>query len=199
VGWRAASSIAVEARRQVEAGERFVYCYYGGIDKIAHERGFGPYYEAELRYADALVADLLAALPAGTALLVTADHGQVEVGDHIVHPSVELLKAVHLQSGEGRFRWLHVADGAIDDVVAIAEAEVGHLAWVVTREQTIDERWFGPTISPPIQSRLGDVALVAYEPVSFFDVADSGPFELICRHGSLTAAEVDVPLLASLA
>jgi predicted AlkP superfamily pyrophosphatase or phosphodiesterase len=197
-GWRAPSSIAVEAREQLAAGERFVYCYYGGIDKIAHERGFGPYYEAELRYADALVADLLGALPAGTALLVTADHGQVEVGDRIVHPSVELLKAVHLQSGEGRFRWLHVADGAIDDVVAIAEAEVGHLAWVVTREQTIDERWFGPTISPPIQSRLGDVALVAYEPVSFFDVADSGPFELICRHGSLTAAEVDVPLLASL-
>ena len=51
-GWRAASSIAVEAAAQLAAGERFVYCYYGGIDKIAHERGFGPYYEAELRFAD---------------------------------------------------------------------------------------------------------------------------------------------------
>ena len=29
-----------QARRQVEMGQRFVYCYYGGIDKIAHERGF---------------------------------------------------------------------------------------------------------------------------------------------------------------
>ena len=125
VGWRAASSIAVEARVQVEAGERLVYCYYGGIDKIAHERGFGPYYEAELRAADVLVAEMLATLPSGTVLLVTADHGQVDVGDRIVHPSNELLTNVNFQSGEGRFRWLHTAKGAVDDVAAIALSEVG--------------------------------------------------------------------------
>jgi hypothetical protein len=197
-GWRSPSSIAVVARSQIAAGERFVYCYYGGIDKIAHERGFGPYYEAELRYADALVADILATIPRGTTLLVTADHGQVEVGDRIVDPSADLLRNVTLQSGEGRFRWLHVVDGALDDTVAIARAEFGDVGWVVTREQTIDEQWFGPTVSPPIQARLGDVALVAREPVSFYDAGDSGPFELVCRHGSLTAAEVDVPLLAAL-
>ncbi len=65
VGWRSPSSIAVEAAAQVRAGERFVYCYYNGVDKIAHERGFGDYYDAELRFADALVADLIAAVPAG--------------------------------------------------------------------------------------------------------------------------------------
>ena len=31
--------------------------YYDGIDKIAHERGFGEYYNSELRNADRLVAD----------------------------------------------------------------------------------------------------------------------------------------------
>ena len=46
-----------------------VYCYYGGIDKIAHERGFGPFYEAELRFADQIVAETLAVLPPGAALL----------------------------------------------------------------------------------------------------------------------------------
>ena len=197
VGWRAASSIAVEARRQVEAGERFVYCYYGGIDKIAHERGFGPYYDAELRAADALVGDVLAALPTGTTLLVTADHGQVEVGSRIVTPSAELLANVTMQSGEGRFRWLHVAKGAIDDVAAVASDEVGHLAWVATREQMLDEEWFGAAMAPAVRSRLGDLALVAREPVSFHDPADSGPFELVCRHGSLTSAEVNVPLVAA--
>ena len=197
VGWRASSSIAVEARRQVEAGERFVYCYYGGIDKIAHERGFGPYYEAELRAADALVADLLRTLPAGTALLVTADHGQVHVGDRIVYPSAEMLTDVVLQSGEGRFRWLHARPGAVESVRAAAEAEVGDLAWVVTREQTLDEHWFGPVMAPVVRSRLGDVALVAHQPVSFHEAADSGPFELVCRHGSLTSAEVLVPLVSA--
>ena len=199
LGYRAPSSIAVTAAEQIELGERFVYCYYGGIDKIAHERGFGPYYDAELRAADRLVADLLETLRSGTSLLVTADHGQVDVGDNIVRPSAELLKGVRLQSGEGRFRWLHTAPGAIDDVAQIAREEVGDLAWVVTREQMIDEQWLGPTVPPPVRSRLGDVALVASEPVSFHDDDDAGPFQLICRHGSLTSAEVAVPLLAGLA
>ena len=199
VGWRAASSIAVQARREVEAGERFVYCYYGGIDKIAHERGFGDFYDAELRAADRLVADLLDALPAGTALLVTADHGQVHVGDHLVEPSANLLSSVTMQSGEGRFRWLHAAKGATADLAATARDEVGHLAWVVTREQTLDEHWFGPAMAPDVRARLGDVALVAHEPVSFHDPADSGPFELVCRHGSLTSAELNVPLVGALA
>ena len=45
------------------------------------------------------------------------------------------------------------------------------------------------------RQRLGDVALVAHQTVSFNDAADSGPFQLIGRHGSLTAAEMFVPLL----
>jgi hypothetical protein len=194
-GWRAASSIPIIACDEVEAGAPFVYCYYGGIDKVAHERGFGQFYDIELRYADWLVGEMLAALPAGTALLVTADHGQVEVGERILHPSRELLAAVTMQSGEGRFRWLHTPAGAVHDTAQTALAEFGEVAWVVTREQTIDEQWFGPTIAPPVQARLGDVALVARQPVSFHEPADSGPFELVCRHGSLTSAEVNVPLL----
>jgi predicted AlkP superfamily pyrophosphatase or phosphodiesterase len=198
-GWRAASSIAVSAAAQIEAGERFVYCYYGGVDKIAHERGFGPYYEAELRAADHLVGELLAALPSGTSLLVTADHGQVQVGDNIVHPSDELLRGVTLQSGEGRFRWLHTAQGAVRDVAQIAQDEVGDVAWVVTQEQVVDEGWFGPTVAPPVRARLGDVALVAHDDVTFHEASDSGPYHLICRHGSLTSAEVNVPLVAATA
>ena len=52
VGWRAASSLAVTVGQLLRAGEPLVYAYYDGVDKIAHERGFGPFYEAELRSAD---------------------------------------------------------------------------------------------------------------------------------------------------
>lgn len=197
VGWRAASSIPVAVREQCEAGEQVIYCYYGGIDKIAHERGFGSYYESELRFADDLVGAMQDALPAGTVLLVTADHGQVHVGDQIVVPSPELLASVTLQSGEGRFRWLHCRPGDVAALTTAAEHELGDVGWVVTKEQILDEGWFGPTMAPPVQARLGDVALVARDDVSFHDPADSGPFDLVCRHGSLTPAEVEVPLLAA--
>jgi hypothetical protein len=196
VGYRAASAIAVEVGHQLRAGERFVYAYYGGVDKTAHERGFGDYYEAELRAADRLVGDLLDVLPPGAVLLVTADHGQVQVGDNTITPAAELLDLVAHQSGEGRFRWWHARHGSADDLAKGALEHYEDVAWIVTKQQVIDEQWFGPSIAAPIAARLGDVALVPFAPVTFHDPADSGPYALICRHGSLTPAEVLVPLLA---
>ncbi|MDJ0767543.1 MAG: alkaline phosphatase family protein [Ilumatobacter sp.] len=198
VGYRATSSLAIEVRRRLVEGDRFVYAYYGGVDKIAHERGFGEFYDAELRDADRLVADLLDTMPAGAALLVTADHGQVEVGDAVIVPSVDLLAHVAMQSGEGRFRWLHAQHGATADLLDAATEEFGDTAWVRSRDQLIGDGWFGPSVPPPVAARLGDVAVIARAPVSYFDPDDSGPFELICRHGSMTSAEVYVPLLAGM-
>ena len=195
VAIRAASSLAIEVGELLGRGERFVYAYYGLVDKIAHERGFGPYYDSELRTADRLVADVLAALPPGAALLVTADHGQVQVGANIVHPSLALLGMVSLQSGEGRFRWLHAKRGAADELLAAARDEFADVAWVHSRAELLELGWFGPRVPPTVAGRLGDVAVVPHAPVSMHDPDDSGPFELICRHGSLTSAEVRVPLL----
>jgi Type I phosphodiesterase / nucleotide pyrophosphatase len=197
-GYRASSAIAVEVGHQLRAGERFVYAYYGGVDKTAHERGFGEFYEAELRAADRIVADILDVLTPGATLLVTADHGQVQVGSNIIDPDPALLAMVRQQSGEGRFRWWHAARGSAGALLAAAGDRYGDVAWVVPRERVLDEGWFGSAVSRPVIARLGDVALVARAPVSFFDPDDAGPFELICRHGSLTGAEMRVPLLASI-
>lgn len=196
-GWRSASAIAIEIGRQLAAGERFVYAYYDGIDKTAHERGFGPYYDAELVTVDRLVGDVLAAMPAEAALIVTADHGQVDVGSNVIRPAADLLAMVRVQSGEGRFRWLHARPGAQVALLDACREAHADVAWIVSREQVVDEGWFGPAVAAPVAARLGDVALVARTPVTFYDAADSGPFELVCRHGSLTSAEMLVPLLAA--
>ncbi len=195
VAIRAASSMPVEIGELLRRGERFVYAYYGLVDKIAHERGFGPYYDAELRTADRLVGDLLDELPPGAALLVTADHGQVSVGANVVHPSRDLLGLVALQSGEGRFRWLHAKHGAKAELLAAAQAEFADVAWVHSRSDVLEAGWFGPNVPPNVAGRLGDVAVVTHAPISLYDPDDTGPFELICRHGSLTSAEMLVPLL----
>jgi hypothetical protein len=71
----------------------------------------------------------------------------------------------------------------------------GDAAWVVTRDQVVAEGWFGPRVSADASSRLGDVALVARTDVAFVEPTDSGPYDLIGRHGSATAAELWVPLL----
>ena len=112
VGWRAASSLAVTVGELLRAGEPLVYAYYDGIDKIAHERGFGSYYEAELRSADDIVEQVRDQLTDDAALLVTADHGQVDVGTNTRALAADVLKLTRFLSGEGRFRWLHARPGA---------------------------------------------------------------------------------------
>ncbi|MEO7836021.1 MAG: alkaline phosphatase family protein [Acidimicrobiales bacterium] len=195
-GWRVPSAMVVEVRRLLEAGEPFVYAYYDGIDKIAHERGFGAYYDAEVTAADRIVGDLAAVLPPGAALLVTSDHGQVEVTAEPIPIAPELMADVSLLSGEGRFRWLHTLPGTTARVVAGAQERYGDVAWVRTSQAIVEEGWWGGPVSSEFERRLGDVALVPFEPVAFLDPADTGDLRLICRHGSLTSAEMLVPLLA---
>ena len=196
VGWRVPSTLVVEARRVLADGAPFVYAYYDGLDKVAHEHGLGDHYLGELHTVDRLVADLAAVLPPGAALVLTSDHGQVEVGANARLPAPELMAATALFSGEGRFRWLHARPGAADDLLKAAEELHGDEAWVRTRRQLVDDGVFGGTLAPEVEARLGDVALLARAPVAFLDPADTGETRLAARHGSLTADEVWVPLLA---
>ena len=199
-GWRAASSIVAQCANLISSGEKFVYAYYDGVDKIAHERGFGAYYDSEIAATDWLVGSLLNTLPSGTTLAITADHGQVQVGDNVVHLSDDIKASLHHQSGEGRFRWLHAKRGQESDLLQIATDSYSDIAWVASRDQVIEEAWLGPArggrIADQVKRRLGDVALVPFTATTFDDPLDSGPFSLVCRHGSLTADEMFVPFLA---
>jgi hypothetical protein len=199
-GWRAASSIVAQCANLISSGEKFVYAYYDGVDKIAHERGFGAYYDSEIAATDWLVGSLLNTLPSGTTLAITADHGQVQVDDNVVHLSDDIKASLHHQSGEGRFRWLHAKRGQESDLLQIATDSYSEIAWVASRDQVIEEAWLGPArggrIADQVKRRLGDVALVPFTATTFDDPLDSGPFSLVCRHGSLTADEMFVPFLA---
>ena len=195
-GWHTASGLVVEVGRLVDAGNPFVYAYYDGIDKVAHATGLGEHYDAEVAAADRLVADLLDRLAPGTVLVVTADHGQVEVGANVEVLGGDVMEGVTLLSGEGRFRWLHTRPGAADDVAAAARGAFGHLAWIRTAEEMVEEGWLGGEPVPAVADRLGDVALVPFEPTAFLDPADIGELRLVSRHGSLTSAEMCVPVLA---
>ena len=199
-GWRAASSIVAQCANLISSGEKFVYAYYDGIDKIAHERGFGAYYDSEIAATDWLVGSLLNTLPSGTTLAITADHGQVQVDDNVVHLSNDIKASLHHQSGEGRFRWLHAKRGQESDLLQIATDSYSDIAWVASRDQVIEEAWLGPArggrIADQVKRRLGDVAIVPFTATTFDDPLDSGPFSLVCRHGSLTEDEMFVPFLA---
>jgi hypothetical protein len=196
-GWRMPSTLVTWVRKLLADGEPFVYAYYDGIDKVAHEYGIGDAYNDEVVAADRLVGDLISVLPPGATLVVTSDHGQVDVGDQIVALGPEVMDVTSLLSGEGRFRWLHARPGLEGRLIEAARGLYCGQAWVRERDEAVAEGWFGGPLSSDATTRLGDVVLAPFEPVAFLDPADVGEVKLRSRHGSLTSAEMLVPLLAA--
>lgn len=198
VGWHTPAVLVQHCIELVGVGDRLVYAYYPGIDTVAHEFGLDQaFYERELAAADRVVGDLLNGLPPDVALIVTSDHGQVQLFEESWVELDELESLVELQAGDARFRSLYAREGARAELEVGARERLGHLAWVLTRAELLDKGWLGPDPIRVVGGRLGDVVLVAREPVGFVD--PSLPFERRLRsaHGAPTAAEMLVPLLAA--
>jgi hypothetical protein len=194
--WYTPAGLVTEVRGLVGGGAPFVYAYYDGIDKVAHARGLGQSYDDELRAVDRLVGDVRDVLPPGAVLMVTADHGQVDVGGDIEVLGPDVMDGVTLMSGEGRFRWLHARPGAVDAVADAARDAYSDVAWVRTKDELFEEGWLGGVPSSAVSSRLGDVVLAPFTPTAFLDPADTGELRLAARHGSLTPDEMLIPLLS---
>jgi hypothetical protein len=197
LGWVTPAVLVERVRALACAGAPFVYAYYPGVDEVAHAHGLGePFYPAELAVADRLVGALLDALPPDAALIVTADHGQVDLGPDSWIGLGPLDPMVAVYAGDARFRYLHARPGAAADLAAAAEALVGGDAWVFPRDRLFDEGWLGPEPSGPARARVGDVVLAARTPVGFVDPTFTRETGLRSAHGSLTREEMEVPLVA---
>ena len=196
-GWSTPTMLVERCRALARAGHPLIYAYYPGVDTVAHEYGLAPpYLAAELRFVDEMVGRLRDALPPEAALLVTADHGEMEIGDRWLELTAvqDLVKGC---SGEGRFRWLNSVRGGANELADAARAAYGADAWVMTREEVVDGGWLGPGPVPVANlRRLGDVLLAARTSVGFIDPALPRERQLVGAHGSLTAAEMFVPLVA---
>ena len=152
----------------------------------------------QLSMVDAEAEQLREALPTSTRLMVVADHGmvdspperRVDVDDH--H---ELRDGVALLGGEARFRHLYCRRGAVDDVAAAWRAFLGDRAEVLTREQVVARGWLGE-VGAGVLPRLGDVMVACADDTAIVSTTDF-PYEarLVGLHGSLTPAEMMIPLL----
>jgi len=183
-------------------GPGLTYLYVAELDQLAHAKGWeSPEWTSALETLDALVASLARRLGRRQAVLLTADHGVVDVpvsGHVLFDTAPELVDGVRLIAGEPRFLHLHL-DRA-DDAETVAErwrSAEGDRAWIATRQEAIDAGWFGPTVHPEVAQRIGDVLVGARKRVAYYDSRDrlDTGRGMIGQHGSLTDDETRVPLL----
>lgn len=196
-GYETPAVMVQQCRQLVRGGETFVYAYYDGLDKVAHTHGIeSDFFRAEAAAVNALVVALLDALPTSAALLVTADHGHVQLASDGKRELDEVADLCADYSGDARCRFLHARPRHQAQLLDQAQQWYGHEAWIFPREQFVDEGWLGPKVSDTIVSRVGDVIIAAHAPVTYPIPKVASERRLRAHHGSFTAQEMLVPLLA---
>ena len=97
--------------------------------------------------------------------------------------------------GEPRARHVYTRPGAADDVAAAWRSVLGDGFTVTTQAEIVASGWFGPHVSSPARARIGDVVVVANgDSAVIRSGAEPMQSRLIGHHGSLTSAEMMVPL-----
>jgi len=190
---------AQAAAALAENGRAFVIVYHGDLDSTAHMFGVGSdawYYQ--LAHVDKLAEQLAQALPSGTCLYVTADHGMVDIGPgdkFDVDATPELRSGLAPLGGEPRARHLYARRGAAADLLVTWREVLGDRAWVLSRDEAIKEGWFG-TVDAAMANRIGDVVVAPAGSLALVATkAEPGESALFGMHGSLTSSEQLVPAL----
>jgi hypothetical protein len=192
---------ALVLRSLAAAPRALVYGYIPELDLTGHVRGVdSPSWRAQLAFVDRVVEELVADLPDDAALLVTADHGMVDVPDTTrfdLEDEPDLADGVRIVAGEPRARYVHAEPGAAADVLHRWREVLGERAWVGSREDAVASGVFGP-VDDAVAERIGDVVALARGTWALTTPRlEPGPSRLAAYHGSLTATELAIPLLAA--
>jgi hypothetical protein len=195
---------AAAAEAMAAAGPALMYFYVNELDKAGHRYGCqSEQWEHQLEELDATVKRLNSTLPAGTTVLLTADHGMLDVPeqqriDYAADPS--LIEGVRHTAGEPRMVHLYLEDPADDAgrerLLAAWRARFGDRIWAFSRDAALAAGLFGE-LRAAVGPRIGDVMIAARDALALYDTRRVRPtaMEVVGQHGSLTKAEREVPFL----
>lgn len=176
-----------------------VYCYLPEADKAGHRHGV-----ASAEWVSAL-EDIDAAVsrpvPPGVGVLVTADHGMIDVPAHrqvVLEDGDRALEGVRHIGGEPRMLHVYLEPDA-DPAAALERwrTGIGGAGDVLGRAEAIEAGLYGPAVTDRAAERIGDVLVIARGNRAFYDgrEADQRSRGMVGQHGALTPEEQQVPLI----
>ncbi|QFZ18260.1 alkaline phosphatase family protein [Saccharothrix syringae] len=174
------------------------YAYHPDLDALGHVYGPGSKpWRWQLRFVDRVAEAIASELPPDGALVVTADHGMVTVGERIdLDTSDELREGVRALAGEARVR--HVYAEQPERVRERWLSVLGEKVWLASRAEAVEAGWFGPRVAGHVLPRIGDLVVAARGGLALVRTeAEPHMTTFTGHHGSLTAVEQEVPLLVA--
>ncbi len=185
--------------------QKYIYGYWPGIDHLAHEHGASSArVRSHFHAIDRACADLIeAARGSDTTLIVTGDHGLIDVSPD---KHIDLGRLPELQRhlaqplcGERRVAYCHLQETDSAGFVSAAGDMLGEQFLPRPSRELVEEGWFGPgTSHPELLSRIGDVTLLAQDDASIKDwLPGERRYWHIASHGGTSAAEMYIPLIVT--
>lgn len=201
---------------KAEPGRAYYYLYFDMIDSLGHIYGpDSPEFAAEIdtfmTAVERLLHQELDGQTRDTLLLVTADHGQVNVSPQTtvyinqIAPAIRRLIKTNDEgrllapAGSPRDLFLHVYEDRLEEAYDLLSnlPELQGKAEVHRVKDLIGAGCFGKTVSQRFMERVGDLCILPYEGESVYWY-QKGRYEQIFygHHGGLTQGELEIPLLA---
>jgi len=212
------SDLIVGLRKNLEKqdGPAYFFMHISNLDMMAHEYGPSSYeYSAELLTISYLLnKELIEKVDPETAeetlILVTADHGGVDVvpentvfldefSDLIANLRCDKLGKPILPTGSHRDVFLHVKSEKLTETKELLEERIGSKAKIVETEQAINDGLFGRgNVSRQFVDRAGNLLIMPYRNETvWFDHFKAFKYNPAGQHGGLNEKEMLVPFAMS--
>lgn len=178
--------------------EGVAYIYIPELDQAAHQFGVASdQWVRRLEDLDGFVADVRRLIGPNDGLLLTADHGVLDVPavrHRVIPANSDLIRDV-VTGGEPRFLHLY-SERNPDELAGAWRVAEGGTAHVATRDEAIAAGWFGD-VSDEHRARIGDVLVTPRGVAVYYDerTATTQSMAMIGQHGGLSRTETHVPLV----
>lgn len=175
------------------------HVYWNEVDKVGHIDGVGsPSWCAALSALDQEAERFIEKLPAGVSVVLTADHGMLNVDFSAradVARNYSLAKGMRAFGGEPRCAHVYFnSPGTANKALTAWASELSDTALVLRRFEAIEMGLFGP-VSEHVTQWIGDLVVIMAGNATVVDSDSMSPMALRLKgvHGSLTPTEVLVP------
>ena len=199
------AAAAVLKRLGESRGPSFTHLYIPHVDAASHEYGIAhDVTKQAIAAVDGLLSQIAALLPPNAAMVVSADHGllDMDAAAHEIEPDDDLLDYLeHEPCGTAPSVMLQVREDRAAEFEARFRDRFGDDFYLLTADEVLDLELMGPgPASPVTRRRMGNyMALSAGAPAIYYNYPRTGEDDppKVANHGGLTADEMMVPLIVA--
>jgi hypothetical protein len=198
VGANGIDEMATAVASALKPQPSFVYTYLNTLDSAGHSDGVGSdKWLSALQQVAEFITKVKQAVPNGTRIWVTSDHGMVNSTEQVIlGQDNKLLENVTLIGGEPRARHIYINEGAISETISLWQEFFGSKAKILSKDIAIKDGLFGPVVTEDSTERMGDLIAIANNDLILVDPARvREESSMVGHHGGVTDIEIEIPLL----